>query len=579
MAKQQYRFFGSTKWQGFSGNAILAFTNTVGSGKKISISNIEVYNNTVLGRNLTVNTNTPAPARIKIGYVSSITSGVPVTPIPSNSASAAWPSTVNVNTESCFSATMVAADISRTDTVHAAGSLTWTPSVAPGWLANEHSNAGRYLVVTSGNNIGTYKIKSNTTTALTLERPLGSPGTQSAQPTTGTVSEYPYIVSLGVTKQSLVTASALPLSSHASLGINVCAGTGSIFDSGTNSNNQPIIIRANEKLSVYCDNVTCNFPMMMEAVLVVQGTPNATYTTTFFTELNADNRCMLSIDNNAGSGQVIELHQLSVVEIGNTDTPYLQLVPIGAIDPNSYNDSDKILTVDANNSADAALSSAVGQVFTNVPILPLGVPISYLTEGSAGSPKGFSYLNTKDFLGPVYMSFFPEAAAYAEQNTTFWTAGAPGTMNTHVNQATSIIKGQYAPIVLREGEGVAIVSGAETATITYAVGVSSWQGYSFGATLIVENSVTPTIELTGLNDGSEVRAYAGTDPATAVEIYGTESTSGGTISFTHDVAGQNGYIMIFHLNWLPIRLAFTPYAAAVVSIPIQQVTERNYQNL
>lgn len=578
MAKQQYRFFGRTKWQGLSGNAILAFTNTVGSGKKISVSNIEIYNNTLLGRNLAANTNSPAPARIKIGYVSSIVGGESITPDPMDSSGPSWPSTVQVKTESSFDATMVACDIARTDSTHAAGSLTFT-ATTPGWLANEHSDAGRYLVVTSGNNIGTYKIVSNTTTALTLERPLGSPGTQSAQPTTGTISQYPYIFSTGVLKQSAPTIAALPLSGIGSLGLMQQSGTGSLIIDGTNSNNQDITIRAGEKVAIYCDNVTCNFPMMLEVAFNRKTTPNRTYTTTYFTSLDANNKCIMSIDNNAGSGETIELHHISVVELGTVDTPYMQLVPIGSVDPSAYDDIDKILTVDANNSADPALSSLIGQAFTNVPILPFGVPISYLAEGSAGSPKGFSYLNTKDFLGPVYMTFFPEAVAYAEQNTTFWTAGGGGTLNTHVNMSKSFIKGQHAPIILREGEGIAIVSGAETATITSAVGVSAWANYTFGATLTVENSVTPTIELTGLKVGSEVRAYVGTDPATNVELYGNESTVGTSISFTHDSAGSDGYIVIFHLDWLPVRLDFTPYLAAVVSIPVQQTTERNYSNL
>jgi len=61
-----------------------------------------------------------------------------------------------------------------------------------------------------------------------------------------------------------------------------------------------------------------------------------------------------------------------------------------------------------------------------------------------------------------------------------------------------------APIILREGEGFAIVSGAETATGT-SVGISSWQQFDFGITIAVETTFVPTITVaTQLIDGTAV---------------------------------------------------------------------------
>lgn len=87
---------------------------------------------------------------------------------------------------------------------------------------------------------------------------------------------------------------------------------------------------------------------------------------------------------------------------------------------------------------------------------------------------------------------------------------------------------------------------------------------------------TNTLELTGLQTGSEVRFYTGTDPATAVEIGGVES-SGTTFSFSHSSGGVSGYYIIHALNYVPYRQLLT-YPSVDVSYPIQQVLDRSYSN-
>ena len=88
---------------------------------------------------------------------------------------------------------------------------------------------------------------------------------------------------------------------------------------------------------------------------------------------------------------------------------------------------------------------------------------------------------------------------------------------------------------------------------------------------------TATLGFTGLQPGSEVRVYAGTDPATSVEIGGIESTSGSTFSFSHSYGGTDGYIMIFALGYQPIYIPYT-FKSVDDSILIQQVIDRNYTN-
>lgn len=124
---------------------------------------------------------------------------------------------------------------------------------------------------------------------------------------------------------------------------------------------------------------------------------------------------------------------------------------------------------------------------------------------------------------------------------------------------------------------------ANVATNTYAIG-PSFTSYIDGLELFttVDQSVLypvslPELTLTGLKIGSEIRAYVGTDPATAVEIGGVESCPSSTFSFVHQYGGVAGYIQILHLDWLPIKIDIT-YPIEDSSIPIQQSIDRQYNN-
>jgi hypothetical protein len=105
-----------------------------------------------------------------------------------------------------------------------------------------------------------------------------------------------------------------------------------------------------------------------------------------------------------------------------------------------------------------------------------------------------------------------------------------------------------------------------------------------GSTTIATNSgpnitinATPiSLSFTGLQAGSEVRAYTGTDPATAVEIGGVES-SGTSFSFNHTSGSVAGYFRIISLGYLDISVPLT-YLSENQSIPIQQQVDRQYSN-
>lgn len=109
-----------------------------------------------------------------------------------------------------------------------------------------------------------------------------------------------------------------------------------------------------------------------------------------------------------------------------------------------------------------------------------------------------------------------------------------------------------------------ISGGGSTPTVRNGVGAS---------TTVVAGA---QLELTGLQANSEVRAYVGIDPATAVEIAGIEN-SGTTFSFSQTEAGNDGFIVVHSLQYEYLRLDIT-YSASDQSIPVQQRFDRNYEN-
>ena len=86
-----------------------------------------------------------------------------------------------------------------------------------------------------------------------------------------------------------------------------------------------------------------------------------------------------------------------------------------------------------------------------------------------------------------------------------------------------------------------------------------------------------TLELTGVPAGSEVRCYTGAKGASAVEIGGTETTTGTSYSFSHSSGGVAGFIHIIHPDYAIQQFDYT-YQAADTTIPIQMPADRWYSN-
>ena len=329
----------------------------------------------------------------------------------------------------------------------------------------------------------------------------------------------------------------------------------------------PLEINPGENLCFGITTFTSTVPLKLYAMVRVSGhcyAINENFTMKSATET------MLSLENAAGSGKVLELLELSIEEMGTYDSPYFQLVPTGQLDAVATADPTKSVIP---SKMDTNYPSAPFYVYKDIPFLPLGVPENYLSGASTGSPKGFNYLKTKDFLGPVYRTLFPENEGTNAHAAPSGTA-VMDSFGISTSQEMSDIFARHANITLNEGEGIALVSGAETAVTSNPVGMSGWSSWNIGATITVESKYAPTLTLSGLKPGTEVRIY---DNALN-ELAGTES-SGTTFQYSYSYDGDvTSTIVIHSLGYLPIRLENFTLGAQSQTVPVQQQVDRQYEN-
>lgn len=324
-------------------------------------------------------------------------------------------------------------------------------------------------------------------------------------------------------------------------------------------------IRAGEAIALYTQILNNNVPLRVTATLVRIGSPDRTYTVRYFTSALSSDEAIFAVDNVVGSGETVVLRSLAIEEVGTYDSPYLQLVPVGATVDAGAADAPVVVRLDTSSPDPSTWVDAR----TDVPILPSGVPESYFSEASAGSPKGFSYLKTKDFEGPRFRVVFPEYVAHRP--------GALPDVLAVASHRAADIGVRAAGITIREGEGIAIVSAAETAAgATAAVGVSGWSSFEFAVTFDVEPKITPTLTLTGLKNPSEVRVFRG---GTTDLLAGEENVTTGSFSWTFDPDDVSSVdIAILALGYQNLRIISIALALADVSIPVQQQIDRQYFN-
>lgn len=85
------------------------------------------------------------------------------------------------------------------------------------------------------------------------------------------------------------------------------------------------------------------------------------------------------------------------------------------------------------------------------------------------------------------------------------------------------------------------------------------------------------LTITGLKAGVEVRCYIGARDGTATEVAGVENLSGTSFSFSHNVGGQSGFILVVSTGYKLIDLDYT-YQSSDATLPLQLVADQWYSN-
>lgn len=337
------------------------------------------------------------------------------------------------------------------------------------------------------------------------------------------------------------------------------------------STHEPITLRPGESLALMPNNTALSVAsqlMLADVVFAVVGSPTRTYAWSGPIWVHTEGVSPLALVNNSAA-DVVRVKELRVHECGTLDSPYFRVVPIGGVAPTALADPRAQLPVIKLDTDSPDLTSAVAQLVADAPLLPYGVPEAYLADSSAGAPKGANYLHTKDFVGPMYMGLFPEYTGYG---------AAPGVASERqlagFGQRADQVKGFRDPIVIREGEAMGLVSSAELATGTSAVGLSGWSLFEIGLTFSVEPTIIPAITVTGLVSGSDVVIL---DAGTTTVLAQVDQNAGATWSWDYDAdAVSTVDICVYKQTYVPYILRNIYPGSAGITIPVVQVADRNF---
>lgn len=378
----------------------------------------------------------------------------------------------------------------------------------------------------------------------------------------GNDATYDSLQKYSIIRTGAVAGTQNTLNNHKNIGKKTVAG---LYNSPQLSTVEPYIISPGYSLSLVPNFIGNNSPMWVDLTFSING---KTFNCNLFTNTYMG-KSLFTITNPSGSSDICKILKISISEAGTTDTPYLRVVPVGQLGTGFLNDTYlqniSIMPMDSTYpNADQWIS-----LYSNMYFIPYGVPESYLTEKTAGIPRGFNYLQTKDFNGPTFRTLFPEFEHIKRNGTS---VSSLGTTYGHHNCDLGFIKGG---LTINQGESVAIIASCETA----AAGQPSWSGWptlTFATQISVENAYTPYLTLTGLKDGSEVRIY---NAGTTDELIGVENVTGGTLSWQYDYSVYNSIDLVIHaLGFVYYRIEGLSLPDDGLTIPIDQQIDRTYLN-
>ena len=169
----------------------------------------------------------------------------------------------------------------------------------------------------------------------------------------------------------------------------------------------------------------------------------------------------------------------------------------------------------------------------------------------------------------LYTNFAGQTATFVTRSGTLIDAGA---YNVNIDASSGVA-------FAISGNTITIKSSLFTGDMVTTGVITMLGGAVFNGTRTDANgTIAPpvTITMTNVQPNSEIRAYVGTNPATAVEIDGVEN-SGTSFTFSQTEAGNDGYIVVAAQDYENLKINIT-YIAQNQSIPIQQRFDRNYRN-
>lgn len=324
---------------------------------------------------------------------------------------------------------------------------------------------------------------------------------------------------------------------------------------------EPQTVNTGEAIVLMPEDVRASMPLRVHAVASVNG---KTVVWEYVTQ-TVPGISLFSLENTGAA--TVKLLSLGIQEVGTTDTPYLRLVPVGQIKGEDVADASRQIQaqITAMDSSYPGLSALT--IYTDVGFVPFGVPEQYLTDTTAGTPRGFNYLHTKDFNGPTLRAFFPELEMVKPGGATEDMIGyGYGMRNTDIGLLQS-------GICINPGEGIAIVASAETAVGVQAA-FSGWPSLTFAAQIDDEPVSSPYLNITGLQSGSDIVVLvAGT--GTILQQIDAYSSSAWAWNYDPDTVTSVD-VCIYKPGFVPLSIRNLSLTVAGASIPVAQAQDRNY---
>lgn len=337
---------------------------------------------------------------------------------------------------------------------------------------------------------------------------------------------------------------------------------------GVGAQIQPHVLNAGESfgIAIYLPGIFHQPPLSASVTVRADG---ATFTYSSVAYPMGVGEAVIWVEN--GSSGVVEVLAFGVQPLGALAvTPYLQVVPYSGVPLETLDIERAGIVCEPTDSAYPAASTWV-RALSNTPLNPSGAPVQYASNSGSGAPKSANYLQTKDFLGPVYRTLFPEVS-------TIWgqvTGNAPDdrgfARSMKFGSELGIRRG--GGIVLRPGEGLAVVPAAETFGTGAAViagAITVFVSFVFD----IENEVQPYLTLTGLQPGSDIVVL---EAGTGNFLQQIDAYSGTSWVWPYDSDVVTSVdVCIYKPGFVPLSLRNLTTPPAGLSIPIAQAADRNY---